>query len=273
MNQVGKLDRVLDEEHRDVVPDQVPVALLRIELDREAAHVARRVDGACAPRNRREAGEDGRPFPLALEQVRLGELRNWSCALEVSMRGRTAGMDDAFRYALVIEVENLFAQHEIFEHRGPARAGLQRVLIIGDADSLVGGQVTDAAVRARPRDALMRFAAVTGFGRKRLSSVAALLFSVAVFLFCRLGFLAIGDSCSGRASSVTQSPRYVGAGRHNLSVKVSGSAVTFFMPASRPQQAHACVKVAADPCRDRRPHPRRKCVWPRRRADGASRVA
>jgi hypothetical protein len=66
-------------------------------------------------------------------------------------------MDDALRYALVIEVEDLFAQHEIFEHRGPARAGLQRVLIIGDADSLVGGQVTDAAVRARPRDALVRF--------------------------------------------------------------------------------------------------------------------
>ena len=57
MDQVGELDRVLDEEHRDVVADQVPVALLGVELDGEAAHVARRVDRACAAGDRREAGE------------------------------------------------------------------------------------------------------------------------------------------------------------------------------------------------------------------------
>ena len=44
VDDVGKLDRVLDEEDRDVVADEVPVAFLGVELHREAAHVAREVE-------------------------------------------------------------------------------------------------------------------------------------------------------------------------------------------------------------------------------------
>lgn len=40
VDQVGELDRVLDEEDRDVVADQVPVAFAGVELHREAANVA-----------------------------------------------------------------------------------------------------------------------------------------------------------------------------------------------------------------------------------------
>ena len=57
VNEIGKLHRVLDKEHRDVVADQVPVALLRIELGREAAHVPHRVCTAALAGDRREADE------------------------------------------------------------------------------------------------------------------------------------------------------------------------------------------------------------------------
>src|ERR1700720_62090 len=40
MDQVGKLDCVLDEEHRHIVADEVPDPFVGIKLDREAAHVA-----------------------------------------------------------------------------------------------------------------------------------------------------------------------------------------------------------------------------------------
>jgi len=39
VNDVREFDRVLDEEHRDVVADDVPVPLLGVELDRKAADV------------------------------------------------------------------------------------------------------------------------------------------------------------------------------------------------------------------------------------------
>ena len=49
VNDVGKLDCILDEEHRDVVADDVPVAFLGIELDGKSAHVAGKVERAFAP--------------------------------------------------------------------------------------------------------------------------------------------------------------------------------------------------------------------------------
>lgn len=58
MDQVGKLHGVLDEEHRNVVADQIPVALFGIELDGEAAHVPRGVHRACAAGHGGKAHED-----------------------------------------------------------------------------------------------------------------------------------------------------------------------------------------------------------------------
>ena len=69
VDQVGKLDGVLDEEDRDVVADDVPVALLGVELDREAAHIAREVGRALVAGDGREAHEGRRFLARALEQV------------------------------------------------------------------------------------------------------------------------------------------------------------------------------------------------------------
>ena len=52
MDEIRKLDRILYEENRNIVADQIPVALAGVELHGKTAHVARRVDGAGAARNR-----------------------------------------------------------------------------------------------------------------------------------------------------------------------------------------------------------------------------
>ena len=49
-------------------------------------------------------------------------------------------MDDALGNALVVEVGDLLAEDEVLEQRRPARAGAQRVLVVGDRRALVGGQ-------------------------------------------------------------------------------------------------------------------------------------
>ena len=56
------------------------------------------------------------------------------------MRARAARVNDALRDPLVIEVRDLLAQDEVFEQRGTAQSGLERVLVVGDRDALVGGQ-------------------------------------------------------------------------------------------------------------------------------------
>ena len=40
VHEVGKLHRILDEEDGDVVADQIPIAFIGVELDREAADIA-----------------------------------------------------------------------------------------------------------------------------------------------------------------------------------------------------------------------------------------
>ena len=140
MDKVGELHRILDEEHRDVVADQVEIALVGIELHGEAAHVARRVDRARAARHRREAREDLGPLARVLQERGLGQARQVLDRLEVAMRARAAGMDDALGNALVVEMGDLLAQDEILEQRRPARAALQRILVVGDRRALVGGE-------------------------------------------------------------------------------------------------------------------------------------
>ena len=57
-----------------------------------------------------------------------------------SMRSRATRMHDAFRYALVIEVHDFFTQDMILEQRGASVAAAQRILVITDAQALIGGE-------------------------------------------------------------------------------------------------------------------------------------
>ena len=140
VDQVGELDRVLDEEDRDVVADEVPVALLGVELDGEAADVAGEVGRALAAGDGREADEDRGLLALALEEVGPGDVGERLVVLEVAVGAVAAGVDDPLGDALVVEVEDLLAEVEVFQERRAARADPERVLVVGDGDALLGGQ-------------------------------------------------------------------------------------------------------------------------------------
>ena len=55
VDEVGELQGIADEEHRRVVADEVPVAFLGVELQREAAHVALGIRRAAFAGDGREA--------------------------------------------------------------------------------------------------------------------------------------------------------------------------------------------------------------------------
>ena len=140
VDQVGELDRVLDEEDRDVVADEVPVALLGVELHGEAADVAGEVGRALAAGDGREPDEDRRLLALALEQVGAGDVGERLVVLEVAVGPVAAGVDDPLGDALVVEVEDLLAEVEVLQQGRAAGAGPERVLVVGDGNSLLGGQ-------------------------------------------------------------------------------------------------------------------------------------
>ena len=125
VDEIRKLHRVLDEEHRHVVAHQIPVAFVGIELHRETARVARSVLGSALACDGREANEDGRDLAGLLERRGLGQVGGSVVALEETMCRRAAGMHDALGNALVVEVGELLAQDEVFQQRRPAHALLQ----------------------------------------------------------------------------------------------------------------------------------------------------
>ena len=140
VHQIRKLHRVLDEEDRDVVADEIPVAFVRVELHGEAAHVSRRVGRAALAEHRREAHEDRRLLADLGEQRGAGVLLQGLRALEVAMRRRPARVNDPLGDPFVVEVGDLLAEDEVFEQRRPAQAGLEGVLIVRDRHALIGRQ-------------------------------------------------------------------------------------------------------------------------------------
>jgi len=139
MDKVGKLDGILDEEDRDIVADEIPIALLGIDLDRKAANIPGKVERALVAGNRGEADEGGGLFTFALEEIGLGVGGKRIIGLEITMGAIAARMNDAFRDALMVEMEQLFAEMEIIHGERPARADTQRILVVGDRSALRRG--------------------------------------------------------------------------------------------------------------------------------------
>ena len=74
MDKIGKFDRILDKEHRNIVADDIPVALLRVELNREAADVARQIGRPFVSCDRRETHKGWSLLARPLEKIRGGDL-------------------------------------------------------------------------------------------------------------------------------------------------------------------------------------------------------
>src|SRR5450759_1276184 len=140
MDKVGELDGILDEENRDVVADQVPIAFLSVELDGEPAHVTRGIYRTRAAGDGRYASENGCLLTNLGEYPGGGVLLQRRGQLEKPMRARRSRVNDALGDTLMIEMRDLLAQDEILQKRRAARIGPERVLVIGERHALVRGE-------------------------------------------------------------------------------------------------------------------------------------
>ena len=153
MDEVGEFHRILDEEDGDIVADEIPIALFGVELDREAAHVAREIERAFRPRDGRETHESGRALADALEDIGTADVGEAVGELEIAVRTIAARMNDALGDALMVEVEDFLAKMKILKEGRAARALLEAVLVVGDGHTLLGSE------RCVTAASLMRLAA------------------------------------------------------------------------------------------------------------------
>ena len=75
-----------------------------------------------------------------LQERRAGVLGHRLVHLEVAVRARAARVHDALGNALVVEVGDLLTEVEVFHERRAALASLERIVGVGNAHALIGGQ-------------------------------------------------------------------------------------------------------------------------------------
>ena len=130
MDEVGELQRIADEEDRRVVAGHVVIALFGVELDREAARVARGVGGALFAADSGEPGEHFGLLARPREELGARVLRHVGGALELAVGAGALGVHDALGDALAVEVRQLLHQVHVPRQDRPARPCGQRVLIV-----------------------------------------------------------------------------------------------------------------------------------------------
>src|ERR1039457_295027 len=102
MDEVGEFDGVLDEENRDVVADQVPIALLRVKLDGKSAYVTRGIDRTRAACDSRYTSKHGCLLTYLGQYPGRGVLFQRGGQLEESMRACRSRVNDSLGNTLGI---------------------------------------------------------------------------------------------------------------------------------------------------------------------------
>ena len=140
MDQIREFDGVLNKENRDVVANQIPVTFLRIKLHSKAAYIARGIDGTGTAGDGRDARKHRRPRTDFGEYLGGGVVLERGGQFEKTMRTRGTRVNDTLGDAFMIEMGDFFAQDKIFQQGRSARIRAQRILVIGECDTLVSGE-------------------------------------------------------------------------------------------------------------------------------------
>src|SRR5258707_8298377 len=139
VNKVGEFQGIAHKEHWRVVADEVPIALLGVEAQREASHVALGVGGAAFAGDGGKANESFGRF-ARLQRFGLCVLRDVVGGGERAIGAGALGVLAAFGNAFAVLVGKLLEQNEVLHQHRAARARRDAVLVVGDRHAAVGGE-------------------------------------------------------------------------------------------------------------------------------------
>ncbi len=140
VDEVGELQGVVDEEYGGVVAHHVVVALLRVEAQGEAAHVAQGVGIAGFAGHLGEAQQDGRGLARSVEYVGLGVGAHVLGQGEGSLGSGPLGVDYALWDALAVEVGQLFEELVVLHEDGSAGARRLAMVVVCPRLPFVGSE-------------------------------------------------------------------------------------------------------------------------------------
>jgi hypothetical protein len=107
MDNIGEFESILDEEDRNVVPNDIPISFLRVKLNGESSYIS---DGICTSarsQDGREAHEDGRGSRCVGENTCTGDIRGTLVKLECSKGSSSTRMHDSLGNPFMVELHDL----------------------------------------------------------------------------------------------------------------------------------------------------------------------
>ena len=149
MVEVREAQRIAEEEHRRVVADDVPVALLGVELERDAADVALRIGRAALAGDGREAREHRRLLADLRENLGLGVAGDVVRDREGAVGAPALGVHAPLRDHLAVEMRQLLDQPDILQQRRAAPTGGHDVGVVSDRGAGRVGKLVRVALLAR----------------------------------------------------------------------------------------------------------------------------
>ena len=132
MVEIGKAQRIAKEEDRRVVAHHVPIALLGIEFQSEAANVPFGIGGAALAGDRRESREHRGLLADLREDLGLGVARDVVGHGEGAVRARAFGVHAPLWDDFPVEVGELFDQPDVLQQSRAARPGGLDVDVVAD---------------------------------------------------------------------------------------------------------------------------------------------
>lgn len=144
VDDIRELDGILNEEDRNVVANNIPVALLSVELQGETTGVTNGVGTATATKYSRESLEDRGGTRRVCEDLRACVLLQALVHLEITECTRATGVDDTLWDTFVVEAMDLLTTHVIFQQ---LRAG---VILGSDLEPVIRVGLLHAKVGSDP---------------------------------------------------------------------------------------------------------------------------
>src|SRR5678816_3317250 len=120
VNQIGKLDGILNKKNWNVIANEVEDTFIRIKLDCKSSGIACKICGTSRARYRRKSDKHRSYFPGIAQETCFRILGHGFVNPEMAMSCCSSCVYHSFWNSFVIEVGNLFAKDEVFQKRRPA---------------------------------------------------------------------------------------------------------------------------------------------------------
>eukprot|EP00963_Diacronema_lutheri_P000826 scaffold47_cov334-Pavlova_lutheri.AAC.56 len=149
MDHVRELHAITYEKHRHVVAHQVPIALPRVELDRESSRVSQGLGRPALVHHGTEPHDDRGLYSRCAEQICARQVGDVMRDFEEALGRSATSMDHSLRDPFAVKLSQFFQQVIVIQEDGTSLSRSKGIVVVPYRCTAVGGPIRAIVCRAR----------------------------------------------------------------------------------------------------------------------------